>query len=128
MSERARAGVDFGGQGPALPKRGGPCRATGGGGVLSPRMELSRIQIRSYLSPAQEHPRAPHAYGEMSTFSAVVQALYQETCKLSLSVSCTFPRPSALRRKGCTSQKGGGTFWKGKNSTRSHKVLQRKLS
>ena len=78
-----------------------------GMGVLPPRKELSRIRIRSYLTPAQEYPMAPHAYREMSTFPAVVLALYQ-AFSASSPVPSQGPHPNGGR--GAQAREKGGRY------------------
>lgn len=71
-------------------------------------------EYKSDHTPAQEYPIAPHAYREMSTFSAAVLALHRAfSASFPASFQALIPMEGGVHKP---ERKVGGKFWEGQTT------------
>lgn len=109
MSERARMGVGFRGQGPALDKskgHGAKCRARDGGASFQERTFQNTNQIISHSCSRIPHgPPCLQGNVHIPCGSVVKGCGSGPLPSFLCLISRTFPGPSSQRREGCTSQR-----------------------
>lgn len=133
MSERARMGVGFRGQGPALAKskgHGAKCRARDGGASSQERTFQNTNQIISHSCSRVPHgPPMPTGKCPHSLRFCGKGLWFWPFTKLSLPHLPHLPRALIPTEGGVhkPERKVGGMFWEGQGPSWRLKVLQQKL-